>query len=268
MLSEIAPRLLDKSNAAAKLRDRLELDLRLSAQNVDIGPFQLSEVAVGIMNIGDQARVDILDSDFENGRLTGRIATIKDGDTGGVAIRLSVQDADFASIISRLGITAPLPAAAGSLELALDVPRPVTVDTLRNAKGSLRFRAGGGILPGVDMAGITRLATQKAYFTLSEAGTGPYEFQSVDINVSVADGLADIRNGLIVGTNESITLNGIVPYANNSLALSAGVQSNGGETNGGEANNGRSAGTDFFIGGSWQNPVIWPVAKTAPKITE
>ncbi|NSY16269.1 AsmA family protein [Neorhizobium sp. AL 9.2.2] len=268
MLAEIAPRLLDKSDPAARLRDRLELDLRLSAQSVEIGPFQLSEVAVGIMNIGDQSRIDILDSDFENGRLTGRIATIKDEETGGVAIRLSVQDADFASVISRLGLTAPLPGASGSLELALDVARPVTAETLRNAKGSLRFRAGSGTLPGVDMAGIRRLATQKPYFTLSEAGTGAYEFQSVDINVTVADGLADIRNGLIVGTNERITLNGIVPYANNSLALSAGVLTDSSGTTSGDAAAGRPDATHFFIGGSWQNPVIWPVAKPTPKITE
>ncbi|WP_186458318.1 AsmA family protein [Neorhizobium alkalisoli] len=264
LLAEIAPRLLDENDPAGQFRNRFDLDLRLSAQNAALGPFGLSEVAIGVMNIGAQSRVDILDSDFEGGRLTGRIGTIKEGDAGGVAARLSVHGADFATIIQRLGLQGPLPAGKGSFELAMDVARPLTAVAWRKAKGSFHFTADGGVLPGVDLANIRQLAAQKPYFSLDDAkGTGGFEFNSIDIAATLANGSADITQGRIVGASDTISLSGIVPYINSSLALSATIDRPGSDARGG---NTPIAPATFFIGGSWPDPVIWPLHQNVPKL--
>jgi len=253
-LAAIAPRALgDTSRTSGQLAD-LELDLRLSAQQAMLGRFMLSEAAVSVMNVGDQSRIDIADSDFETGRLTGRIATVKGGTAGAVALRLAIQDADFGNIVKELGLAGPLPAARGSLDLSLDIDRPLEPEAWRNAKGALRFRAERGSLSGVNLAGIRQLAAQKPYFPLSDAGSGSLEFDHIDISANLADGSADIREGRITGATETLTLSGVIPYINNSLALSATVAA--------------AAGTPplmVFIGGSWPNPVIWPVSQTPAK---
>ncbi len=256
-LAAIAPRALgDTSRTSGQLAD-LELDLRLSAQQAMLGRFMLSEAAVSVMNVGDQSRIDIADSDFETGRLTGRIATVKGGTAGAVALRLAIQDADFGNIVKELGLAGPLPAARGSLDLSLDIDRPLEPEAWRNAKGALRFRAERGSLSGVNLAGIRQLAAQKPYFPLSDAGSGSLEFDHIDISANLADGSADIREGRITGATETLTLSGVIPYINNSLALSAAV-----------APVAAAAGTPplmVFIGGSWPNPVIWPVSQTPAK---
>ncbi len=256
-LAAVAPRAMgDTSQGNARLAG-LELDLRLSAQQATLGRFQLSEAAVSIMNVGDQSRIDIADSDFETGRLTGRIATVKGGAAGAVALRLAVQDADFGNIVKELGLAGPLPAARGSLDLSLDVDRPLEPEAWRNAKGTLRFRAERGSLSGVNLAGIRQLAAQKPYFPLSDAGTGSLEFDHIDIAANLADGSADIREGKIIGATETLTLSGVIPYINNSLALSATVEP--------VTPAATAAPLMVFIGGSWPNPVIWPVSQTSPK---
>ncbi|MCJ9670214.1 MULTISPECIES: AsmA-like C-terminal region-containing protein [unclassified Neorhizobium] len=256
-LAAIAPRAMGDTSQGNGHLAGLELDLRLSAQQATLGPFQLSEAAVSIMNVGEQSRIDIADSDFETGRLTGRIATVKGGAAGAVALRLAIQDADFGNIVKELGLAGPLPAARGSLDLALDVDRPLEPEAWRNAKGTLRFRTDRGSLSGVNLAGVRQLAAQKPYFPLSDAGSGSLEFDHIDISANLADGSADIREGKITGPSENLTLSGVVPYINSSLALSATIEP--------IAQGTKAAPLMVFIGGSWPNPVIWPVSQTPAK---
>jgi AsmA protein len=268
IFATLAPSMIEGGDEARLLRSGLELDVRLSASQAILGPFQLDEVAIGLMNIGDQSRLDILDSDFEGGRLTGRVATIKEGAEGGVAVRLSVHDADFPHIIERLGLQGPLPAAPGSLEVSVDVPRPVNLAAWRNARGTVRFSAKQGILPGVNLTAIRQIAGEKPYFSLSEAAAGAFAFESIDVTADLANGSADISQGRIVGSNEIMSFTGIIPYVNNSLALSATIQSHSGQSTDGQPSSGQSTGnlppstaSVFFIGGSWPDPVIWPISQ-------
>ena len=258
VLAAVAPRALGSAPAGTGLPASLELDMRLSAQQAMLGPFRLSEAAISVMSTADQSRIDIVDSDFEDGRLTGRIATIKGGGTeGSVALRLDVHDADFGTIIKELALPGPLPSGPGSLELALDVNRPLTRETWQNAKGDIRLKAGRGMLQGVDIAGIRKLAAAKPYFALSEAGSGSFPFDSMDISASVSNGSADIREGRVTGSEGTINLSGVVPYASNSLALSASFKPAGQD----------AAAFATFIGGSWPNPVLWPVSQAPAKPT-
>lgn len=247
--------IIDGSEDARQLRSRMELDVRLSAQHAVLGPFELGEVALGIMNIGEQSRLDILDSDFETGRLTGRIATSKSGTNDAVAVRLMVHDADFANIIPRLKLHGPLPAGRGSMEIALDVARPLTPLAWRDAQGSVRLTMGPGIIPRLDLPALRQLAAQKPYFPLSDAAGADLPFQSLQVTADLRNGSADIRSGEIATAEETITLAGVIPYVNNSLALSSmihplspSVQPFG-----------------FFIGGSWPDPVIWPLPEVQPR---
>ena len=255
ILTAIAPRAIGAASPSDSLRAGTELDLRLSAQQARLGPFQLAEAAISIMNTPDQSRVDIADSDFEGGRLTGRISTLRGSETGAIGLRFAVQNADFGNIVKELGLSGPLPAARGTLDVSLDIDRPLTLEAWRNAKGNIRFRADHGLLPGINVAAIRKLATQKPYFPLSEAGNGSFEFNDIDISADLANGSADIRDGKIVGANDTISLSGVIPYASNSLSLSASVKPN--------VENATTTPLMTFIGGSWPNPVIWPISQSS-----
>lgn len=264
LIKTAAPLIMEDTPEAKALRNRIELDLRLSVKQASLGPFEIDEVALGLMNTQDQSRLDILDGDFASGRLTGRFASVKEGANGGVAVRLALHSVDFASIIQRLALQGPLPAARGSAELDVDIARPLTAEAWRNAKGSIHFTSGPGTIAGIDLGAVRQLSTTVPYFSLSQAGNGTLGFAGIDVTAALANGSADIRSGTITGTNDLISLAGVVPYLNNSLALSATLQriSTDG-SNPSATPTTTSSPETFFVGGSWPDPVIWPIAKPA-----
>lgn len=262
VVAHLAPQLIEQASGAGRLRSTMDLDLRISAQNAGWGPFTLSDLALGIMSSSRQARIDILDSDFEGGRLTGRIATMHDDPDGAAAMHIAVTGADFADIYTKLGVTGPLPAGKGSLELSLDAQRPLDAAAWRKAKGTLHFVSDGGVIPGVDIASIRKMAADKQHFALSETGGGAFAFTKFDASADLQDGIAQV-NGTIAGGNTLVRLSGVAPYINNSLAISAELSPTGSEPR----QNGADPGTlGIFVGGSWPDPTLWRATPT--KVSE
>ena len=120
--------------------------------------------------------------------------------------------------------------------------------------GTVNFRTGSGKLNGIDMPAIRQLAVQKPYFTLSDAASGSLEFDSMKATATIRNGIADLQDTEIAGRNETITLTGAVPLANSSLALSATITPK-------DAN----PPLNFFIGGAWPTPILWPMNVPAAK---
>jgi AsmA protein len=245
----------DDDGRIPPLVKRLELDLRLSARTAALGAVQLQEVALGLMNVGQQFRLDILDGNMQPGRLTGRVNTIKDEERDAVAIRLSLRGADFAAIARQFNMVGPVPATQGTFDLSLDLPRPLNRDAWNAAVGTMQFNSGPGRLDGLNLSTIRQLAGQKPYFALGEASNGSLDFESIKANAVVHDGIADIREAQITGANDIVTLTGAVPLVNRSFALSATVA----------PKTGTDKPLNFFIGGAWPSPVFWPTSGPGQK---
>lgn len=255
----LEPTISRDQQALPSLVTNLDLDLRLSSQTASLGGLQLHDLALGLMNVAQQFRLDILESDLQPGRMTGRISTLKASgatDAGGqtVAFRAAVRGADFASIAQQLQLKGALPAAQGSLDISLDVPRPINQDAWNTAVGTVNFQTGAGKLTGIDISTIRQLAIQKPYFTLSDAATGSIEFDSTKATATIRNGIADLQDTEIAGRNETISLTGAVPLANSSLALSATITPKD-----------ATPPLDFFIGGAWPTPILWPMNVPAAK---
>lgn len=250
LLAAMEPAISNDGDGLPSLVTGLELDLRLSAQVASFGALQIQDIALGLMNVAQQFRMDILDGNLQPGRLTGRINTIRNNGGEAVALRMAVRDADFAAIGQQFNLSGSIPAARGTLDLSLEVPRPVTRNAWNAAKGKLDFSAGAGQLSGISMGAIRQLAGRKPYFSLSEAAGGSLEFDSVKATAVVHDGIADIRDAEISGRNETISLTGAVPLINRSFALSAIVT----------PKSASEPPLSFFVGGAWPSPVLWPTA--------
>ncbi|OHV75792.1 hypothetical protein LCM4573_14020 [Rhizobium sp. LCM 4573] len=250
MLAAIPPRtLLDGPPAdgdITALHRSAEFDLRLSAQEAALGPFMLGDAAVSVLKTGDETRLDIADSDFEAGTLTGRLTSAKDGFSSGAALRLSIQNADFSSIARRLNLSGPLPSARGSLELSFSLEKPMGTASWEDARGQMRFTAGPGTIPGVNLAALRQLASSKNYFPLSEASGDDLDFDRMEVAATFAGGSAELQRAEIANAAETLSFSGVVPYVDNSLALSANITAAGTE----------APNFTFFIGGSWPSPVI------------
>ncbi len=231
----------------------LDLDVRLSARQAQMGIFSLADVGASVIVAGEEAKFDIGDSQFEGGEMTAHLeATRRDFDGGG-KLQLSIHDADFNALADKLKLKGPLPHAIGSLDLSLETPKAIWTTGLADVTGKLKFWTGAGSIPGVDMTAVRAQAADKPFFSLSSAANGSFAFDRLDLQADFANGTAEIHDARFAGSDQSLSLSGVITYESNGLALSGSLEA---------TDPARAADLPllpFFIGGSWPNPVISPV---------
>lgn len=244
--------------AVPGLSEWLDFDLTLSAEKAALKPFALQNIAASIMTKAGKAKFDIADSVFEGGKLTGHLVGNGIGFEGGGSLQISARNADLANVIKQLHLEGPLPYARGSVDLSLRSDRPLWSTRLSDISGSFQLHAGAGSLQNVDVDAIRTLALDRSYFRLSDAGASAMDFSRIDISAEFADGSADVSQARLVGTRQSLSVTGVVPYASNSLALSAKLSAND------PAMQTALPPLRFFIGGSWPDPILSPVHLPEP----
>lgn len=232
----------------------LDLDLTLSARNAVLGPFAMEEVAASVLTREGKAKLDIADSRFEGGRLTGHLDSTGSGFENGGNLMISVRDTDLQGIARRLQLEGPIPAARGSLDLTMHSKRPLWATRLGDIDGSIRLRTTEGTLSGIDLVGIKSLAGKRAYFRLSEAGDDDTAFTQIDMAAKFAAGAAEVEKAELLTKTDKLTFSGLIPYASNSLALLGQMEP--------VSTDSEPAAADplrFFIGGSWPDPILSPI---------
>lgn len=243
------------TRAENSLLQKLELDVRLSAREATLAPFVLTDVGASVFVTGGQARFDIGDSDFAGGQLTGQLSAASGGFGNGANLLISVRDAEFSEIVRRLDLKGPMPFGRGSIDLSLKTAKPIWSTATGDVSGKLQLFAQSGALQNLDVASFRRIAGEKPYFPLSEAGKGAFDFDSFELNASFANGTAELGKTLMTGATQSVTLAGPVLFDANSLAVTGTLRAAA------ESGDSLYPPVPFFIGGSWPDPMISPVQK-------
>ncbi|MCA1441147.1 AsmA family protein [Ensifer sp. IC4062] len=225
-------------------------DVRLSSQEVLVGPLHLTDVAAGIMINGNRASLDIGDSTYANGILSGRLVLSDKGLEHGGRLQMSLKDADFATVLNSFGLRGPTPSGRGTLNLDLATDRAVWATSAADLSGRLTFSLTNGSLAGFDANAFVDLIRRGEFFSLSQASAGVFDFQAAEIDASFGGGVARLNRANIAGPSGSMSVTGVIPYRTGSLALAGTLES--------------TATIDqplrFFVGGSWPNAVISPLS--------
>ncbi|MDI7863462.1 AsmA family protein [Rhizobiaceae bacterium n13] len=228
----------------------MQLDLRLSARQAALGPFQIEDIGASVLIDARQAKFDIGDSAFEGGRLSGHLDVAEQDFDGSGNLQVSVRDANLADVFSRLQITGPLPSGTGSLDLSLRTEKPVWATGAHDISGTFRLFADDGSLQKFDATAFRQLATDKPFFYLRSANGGSFSYTSADVSAKFADGAAELTRARFVGPQQTLLLSGVIPYESGSIALAGLLDA------GDPALADRYPPLNFFVGGSWPDPVI------------
>jgi len=238
---------------------RLDVDLRLSAKKASLGAFQFSDIGASLLVSGGKAKFDIGDSGFEGGNLDAHLeVTERDFDAGG-KLQISIRGADFGALIQRLQLQGPMPLAVGSLDMSLSTSKPIWAASLADLSGSLHFTTGPGTFRQLNISTLRALAGAEGFFRMSDVGDTSFDFETLDLDTTFAKGSAAVRSATIAGRTETLKLTGVVPFRVNGVALSGTLSATD------PANAGDLPQLPFFVGGSWPNPVISPVAAAVQK---
>lgn len=225
-------------------------DVRLSAQEALIGPLRLEDVAAGVIIDHGRASVDVADSTYANGRLSGRLAVSEEGLAQGGRLALVLKNADLAAALADFGFSGPIPTGRGNVNFDLTTEHPFWTEQAAEASGRIRLSLANGSLTGFDANAFADLVRTGEFFSLAQASDGSFDFQTADIEASFGQGSARLNRALFTGPAGNLSVNGVIPYRTGSLAL-AGTLTDA-------ANAGQRL--RFFVGGSWPNAVISPLS--------
>lgn len=226
------------------------IDVRLSTQEAAIGPLRLTDVAAGVMVDHGRASLDIGDSTYANGRLSGRLVLSEAGLARGGKVELVLKDADLATAVAGLGFNGPVPTGRGSVNLDLATDHPFWTPKAADASGRLTVSLANGKLSEFDASVFSELVRKGEFFSLSQASSGSFDFQRADIEARFSDGSARLNRATFTGPAGSLSVNGVIPYRSGSLAL-AGTFTDAANA---------AQRLRFFVGGSWPNAVISPLS--------
>ncbi len=225
-------------------------DVRLSAQEALVGPLRLEDLAAGIIIDHGRASIDVADSTYANGRLSGRLEASEKGLAGGGKLELVLKNADLSAALAGLGFTGPVPTGRGNVNFDLTTEHPFWAAQAAEASGRIRLSLANGNLSGFDASTFANLVRAGEFFSLTQASDGNFAFQTADIEASFGEGSARLNRAIFAGEAGNLSVNGVIPYRSGSLAL-AGTYID--TLNAGQR-------LRFFVGGSWPNAVISPLS--------
>lgn len=234
-----------ETGTADQLLKGLELDLRLSAQEVAAGPFSLTQAALSIVNENSQSRTDIVDGSLEGGRITGRMVTVSQPGEPATDLHLAIRNANLDPVFRKLGVGGPVPVAVGSADLSATIPQGDWA-RLQEGRGSFRIVTAAGILPDVDPDTILQRVGNRTYLPLKNPEGQDFQYRRLELAATFERGLAEIQSGVIEGDTINVNLSGLLPLGEGGVALSATLTSVADQ----------SKSSALFIGGSIAEPVV------------
>jgi len=226
--------------------------MRVSAAPATVADFQLTDLGASLTGGDGSLKLVIGDTRFLGGTLSARLNGSGQGFVQGAEIAVMMDRIDLGSLMSRFSPGSLALKGIGSLTLDAKLVGPGWQRNIDAMSGTLDIRADDGEIVGLNVEGLRRLSTDRAYFQLSAAGSGEFDYRSLDMSVRFSEGSAEVEKARIVGEGDTLVLSGIIPYSRQALALT-------GELSEVEPETPTMAPLRFFIGGAWHDPVISPI---------
>jgi len=252
--------------------DRAEVDLRLSAQNATAGPVNMTGVAAAVQIRGGRAIFDIGDAKAFNGIMQANVQIVRDLKSASGELRFNASDIDSSQFFTAMGFEKPFVSGKGNVSLFMKGPANRWSGLLTNAQGNVSIQLNNGQMQGFAVQDFLSKAQSQRFFALERKENVALAFNRLDVKANLSDGVATLENARLDTSDGTLTLAGIVPFVDRSLALSGEVVF----PNGQPQQQQQEGGTDgqnsqppaeappakpplnFFVGGSWDRPFISP----------
>ncbi|MGV6905262.1 MULTISPECIES: AsmA-like C-terminal region-containing protein [unclassified Brucella] len=247
--------------------DRAEVDLRLSAQSATAGPVTMTGVAAAVQIRGGRAIFDIGDAKAFNGILQANVQIVRDLKSASGELRFNASDIDSSQFFAALGFDKPFISGKGNVSLFMKGPVNRWSGLLTNAQGNISIQLNNGQMQGFAVQDFLAKAQTQRFFALERKDNIALAFNRLDVKANLSDGVATLENAKLDTSDGTLTLAGIVPFVDRSLALSGEVvfpnsqpQQPESDTDGEQPAETPPAKPPlhFFVGGSWDRPFISP----------
>ena len=272
------PRMID-----TRLLNSADLDIRLSSQNATIGAAQMTGLAAALQIRDGQAIFDIGDAKAFKGSIQTSIKLSQtENGQDNVGIRLNAANIDSAAFLTALGLSDPILSGQGNLSVTAETSPQSLHSMLQNARGQISFTLNNGRMLGFDLNDFIARMKSEGFFALQRRDKVSLDFKRLDVKASLGDGVATLETTQVETVQGALSLTGIIPLTDRSLALSGTLslpqlakepaekpaENTDATDQTGETPVPDPAVTEpqkpetenlhFFVGGSWDRPFISP----------
>lgn len=242
-----------------------EVDLRLSAQSASAGPLSMNNVAAAVQVRNGRAIFDIGDAKAFKGNVSASVQIQRDLQGTNAELRFNGSNIDSTDFTKVFSLNSGFIASRGNIALIMKAPLTKWSKLTTNAEGEITINFGNGKLQGFDIDGFIKNANSRRFFALERKANIALSFKSMDLKAGLADGVATLNTAKLETESGTLSLAGIVPFLDRSLALSGTLtlpvkDSENTETPITEqAPEQPAPAIQFFVGGSWDRPFISPM---------
>ncbi|HTR13367.1 MAG TPA: AsmA-like C-terminal region-containing protein [Roseiarcus sp.] len=241
-----------------------DLDLRLSAGELDVYGVSLANAAVSAILKDGALSLSVLDATLGGGPLQGDLQLACVGRNLEIGAKAKLADADIGAILADKGW--PAPTGQGTAELAVSTRGPSPAAAVAGLKGSAAFTWLGGAAPGVNLEEALRRSQRRSIDWTRELRPGQTAFDRLSLDLTIGDGVVHVARGELASHALTANIEGAIKLASRELDLRV----NAAQTSGAGGQPKDVPRLSLNIEGPWSSPTFRAAAPTegAQKETE
>lgn len=193
----------------------VDLDFRISANHLRLGPFSVDDAALGVITRGDRTEIGLIESRAYGGTFKGRVSV--GGAAAGVDLRgTGAFDGVDLATVGWDAFGRQIAAGHATGAYAFEAAGASVAALVGSLSGSARLSVGDGELSTLDLAHVLDPSR-------TGASSGRTPFTHADIDLRFARGEAQIESGALDGPGGRLMLGGSVGLAKRDLDVRIGA---------------------------------------------
>jgi AsmA protein len=226
-----------------------DLDLRVSAARIAIGPTKIGRTALAANMRGGNLNMTIGESQAFNGVVTGSFAIAKSKSGADVKSQMQFADVDLDSSLSQLfGIKRV--EGKGTIAFAIDGSGENVEAITRTLNGDVRMTSTNGALTGINVEQLLRRLERRPLSGAGDIRSGRTPYDKLNVTVKITNGTATVDEAFLDSPVVKLSITGTssIPGRDMDLRGTAALVT---------ANDGGFE-LPFVINGPWDDAIILP----------
>ncbi|HSU99267.1 MAG TPA: AsmA-like C-terminal region-containing protein [Roseiarcus sp.] len=194
-----------------------DLDLRLSAANLDVYGLPLVDAAASVIVADDKFTLSLIEAGAYGGRLQGEVDAGYAGQDLKASARGELADADLGAAIAHFG--RPLMTGSGRAQFAVEASGRSPAAVVASLAGTASLAAADGSIPGVNLEEALRRSRRRPIDVERDMRSGGTAFDKLNASLAVEEGRAQIVRAVMTSHGMTAELSGFVDLVARNWAL-------------------------------------------------
>src|SRR3984893_5212684 len=228
-----------------------DLDMRLSAARVTVGPTKLGRTAFGANLRGGALALSVGEAQVYGGIAKGSFAVARSDAVADVKAQFQLTDVDLQACAAELfGVTKL--SGRGNLNVSLVATGSSPFGLAQSLDGTATLTGHDGALAGFNVEQLLKRLERRPLSGAGNFRSGSTPYDNLNVAVKFADGVATAEDIRLEGPASRVTLTGTASVATREYDLKRVASLTSG------SNGGTGFELPFVVQGPWDDPLIFP----------